>query len=163
MSSKPKKNNAPDFSEAAKPSDTRTASAVSPPEISGARPNLLAAAQIRTEINPRVAVKKKVVHVPCRRPSKNAFVRTNPDNHADFWLLEGADEQTYVVHPDVAAELGDLVRPKRLIPTIDREGNLSLWPIKLQDRRFPTASSSTDSQTHSRKGQVSRCTAYRQQ
>lgn len=104
-----------------------------PPNVEAATPNLLAAARIRTEITPRVAMKKKVVHVPCRRPSKSAFVRTNPDNHADFWLLEGADEQTYVVHPDVALELGDLVRPKRLIPTIDREGNLSLWPIKLSD------------------------------
>ncbi len=90
-----------------------------------------------------VGVKKVLSMVPCRRPPKQDFVRVNPDPAFSFttrllilkdeFTLKGGGSETYVVSPELWAELpGDLV-PVALFTAITRAGNLFIWPVKLPD------------------------------
>ncbi|MCB1086059.1 MAG: hypothetical protein KDM63_03365 [Verrucomicrobiae bacterium] len=85
--------------------------------------------------------KKALTTVPVRKPSKEAFVRTSAE--ADAWklypLLELKEEgKFYLLAPQIAAALeyeGESTLVKaRLVPTVDRQGNLCLWPLKETER-----------------------------
>lgn len=79
-------------------------------------------------------VRKALTHVPVRKPTKQAFVRTCPDPsyrlECGLLRLEGED-QPYIVDPDVAHLVGSEMKPVQLRLTIDRQGNIFLWPVPL--------------------------------
>jgi hypothetical protein len=88
------------------------------------------------------SVAKKVLNtVPVRKPSKESFVRTNPDPAMwrTYSILELKEEgRTYIVTPQLAvaldAEGESTLTNALLVPTVDRRGNFFLWILKLSDR-----------------------------
>ena len=81
-----------------------------------------------------VGVKKALLTVPVRKPGRQDFVRTHPDSS---FRLETAvielkeDRETYLIDPELWYELPGEIIPKVLFTTINRQGVLSLWPVRL--------------------------------
>ncbi len=84
----------------------------------------------------KIGVKKVLTTVPVRKPDRQWFVRTHPD---ESWHLHTAildlrdDRETYIVHPELLPELTTEVSPKILVAAINRQGIVFLWPITLPD------------------------------
>lgn len=80
-------------------------------------------------------VKKLLTTVRVGKPGKQDFVRVHPDPAyrltpaATIELKE--DREFYLVTPDMAAELPGEFSVVTLHLTINRQGVLSLWPVKL--------------------------------
>ncbi len=83
-----------------------------------------------------VGVRKLLTTVPVRKPSRERFVRTHPD---EAYRLQTAvlelkeDRETYLVSPRLwealAAEA--TFSPRLLVTAVNRQGVLFLWPIRL--------------------------------
>lgn len=81
-----------------------------------------------------VGVKKQLTVVPVRKPNRQEFfrVRSGDEWSIDTAILEIKEEsETYLVAPNLWSELSDEVLYKRLAVTINRQGVLALWPLKL--------------------------------
>ena len=83
-----------------------------------------------------VGIRKPLVCVPVRKPSKESFVRTHPDEsyRLQTLVLElKADREVYLVAPELWVELAaePTVSPRLLVLTVDRQGIAFLWPIRL--------------------------------
>jgi hypothetical protein len=81
-------------------------------------------------------VRKILNTVPVRKPSKEWFVQTHPD--VDYRIQTCVvelkeDSETYLVDPSLWDELASesTFSPRALITTINRQGVLFLWPIRL--------------------------------
>lgn len=85
-------------------------------------------------------VKKAILTVPVRKPGRQDFVRVRP---GDAWQLGTAvlelkeERETYLIDPSLWQELPGEIVPKVLFTTINRQGVLTLWPIRLpgEDKR----------------------------
>ena len=81
-------------------------------------------------------VKKHLMTVPVRKPNPQDFVRVHPDPgmRENFPLIELKEErEEYIVAHQLVPELaGEFVR-KTLYTTINRQGVVSLWPVRLPD------------------------------
>jgi len=81
-----------------------------------------------------VGVKKALLTVPVRKPSRQDFVRVHPgeDYRLETAALELKDErEVYLVDRALWHELPGEIVPKVLFTTINRQGVLTLWPIRL--------------------------------
>lgn len=81
-----------------------------------------------------VGVKKALVTVPVRKPSKQEFVRVHPDvtYRLETAVLELKEEgETYLVDPSLWSELPSELTPKVLFTTMNRQGVLTLWPVRM--------------------------------
>ena len=81
-----------------------------------------------------LGVKKLLTNVPVGRPRKDSFFRTHssPDMTFSAMILENKDaRESYVVVPEVAQQISELVRPVMLHAAIDRQNNVSLIPVPL--------------------------------
>ena len=81
-----------------------------------------------------VGVKKALITVPARKPGRQDFVRTHPDEsyRLETAVLELKEErETYLVDPDIWHELPGEIVPKVLFTTINRQGVLTIWPVRL--------------------------------
>lgn len=79
-------------------------------------------------------VKRLLTTVPIRRPHPQDFVRTHqaPEYRAILAVIElKEDRETYLLRPEVARELPGEFVMVRLHTTINRQGVLHLWPVKL--------------------------------
>ena len=83
-----------------------------------------------------LGVKKALLTVPVRKPSKEWWVQTHPE--AAYWMetmvLElKEDREVYLVEPELWPELAteSTFVPKALILTINRQQVPFLWPIRL--------------------------------
>jgi hypothetical protein len=80
-------------------------------------------------------VKKLLTTVPVRKPNRQDFVRANRD--PNYRLTPAAiielkeDRETYLVTPTIASELPGEFGVATLYTTINRQGVLHLWPVKL--------------------------------
>jgi hypothetical protein len=82
------------------------------------------------------AVKKRITVIQVRKPGKQEFIRVNPDPGycLQTALLEFKDEgEVYLVAPHLWNELVGEIIPKMLYMTINRQGVIRLWPIRLPD------------------------------
>ena len=82
----------------------------------------------------KVGVKKALLTVPVRKPGRQDFIRVRPgeDMYIQTAVLELKDEhETYLVDPDIWPELPSELVPKALFTTINRQGVLTLWPVRL--------------------------------
>ena len=81
-----------------------------------------------------IGVKKALLTVPVRKPNRQDFIRVRP---GDEWCLQTAilelkeERISYLVDPHLWAELPSEVIPKIIFTTINRQGVLSLWPVRL--------------------------------
>lgn len=81
-------------------------------------------------------VKKILNTIPCRKPSKEWFVQTHPDPafRIQTYVVElKEDSETYLVDPTLWPDLigESTFSPRALITSINRQGVLFLWPIRL--------------------------------
>ena len=94
-------------------------------------PQSLALSQNFSEL---VGVKKAVVTIPVRKPNRQEFVRVHPDTSYQVAtaILELKDErESYLVAQNIIPEISLELTPKLLVSTINRQGVLSIWPIRL--------------------------------
>jgi hypothetical protein len=94
-----------------------------------------------------VGVKKALITVPVRKPHKQEFVRVHPgeDYRLETAVLELKEErEIYVVERNLWSEIPTELAPKVLFTTINRQGVLSLWPVRLpgEDGRWDNWSTS---------------------
>src|SRR5262249_24699453 len=81
-----------------------------------------------------IGVKKALVTVPVRKPGRHDFVPVHPDPafRIETAVIELKDEnETYLVSPNLWSELPTELTPKILFTTINRQGVLFLWPVRL--------------------------------
>jgi hypothetical protein len=81
-----------------------------------------------------LGVKKLLTNVLVGKPKKPQFFRTHESDDMTFpaMILENKESrESYVVVPEVAQEISELVRPVRLHAAIDRQNNVSLIPVPL--------------------------------
>jgi hypothetical protein len=83
-----------------------------------------------------LGVKKALLTVPVRKPDRSWWVRTHadPDYRLETAVIElKEDRETYLVAPALRPELAteSTLSPRALVTTINRQGVLFLWPIKL--------------------------------
>jgi hypothetical protein len=81
-------------------------------------------------------VKKVLNTVPCRKPSKEWFVQTHPSPayRIQTCVVElKEDSETYLVDPSLWPDLigESTFSPRALVTSINRQGVLFLWPIRL--------------------------------
>ena len=86
----------------------------------------------------QAGVKKMLTTVPVRKPSKEWFIRTHPDPcfHFSTFVVELKEEgEVYLVDPSLWDALAgeSTFTPKALVTSINRQGVLFLWPIRLPD------------------------------
>ena len=81
-----------------------------------------------------IGVKKHILTVPVRKPGRQDFVRVYP---GEDWRLQTAvlelkeERETYLVDQSLRSELSIEITPKVLFTTINRQGVVFLWPIRL--------------------------------
>ena len=83
-----------------------------------------------------LGVKKAMLTVPVRKPSKEWFVRVHPDEsyRLETAVLELKEERvTYLVDPVLWPELAaeSTFSPRMLFTAINRQSILFLWPVRL--------------------------------
>jgi hypothetical protein len=79
-------------------------------------------------------VKKLITTVPVRRPSPQDFVRVHPapDYRDNFAMIDLKDDrEEYIVHPTILPDLTGEVVYKTVFIAVNRQGVVSLWPIRL--------------------------------
>jgi len=81
-------------------------------------------------------VKKVLNTVPCRKPSKEWFVQTHPDPayRIQTCVIElKEDSEIFLIDPSLWPDLigESTFSPRALITSINRQGVLFLWPIRL--------------------------------
>ena len=79
-------------------------------------------------------VKKLLTKVPVGKAGRAHFFRTHSSEDMVFsamTLEQKESRETYVVAPDVAQQISELVRPVQLHASIDRHNNVFLTPITL--------------------------------
>ena len=80
-------------------------------------------------------VKKILLHIPVRKPRPQSFIRVRDDEEPDvqtFLLTVKEDrEEIYLVAPTLWTALQTEITPHILAVTIDRQGNLSVWPLRI--------------------------------
>jgi hypothetical protein len=80
-----------------------------------------------------VGVKKPVMTVPIRRPAPQDFiqVRPEPEYRIETMILEVKDDrEVYFVEKPLWRTLAHWISPRVLFTTINRQGVLTLWPIR---------------------------------
>lgn len=81
-------------------------------------------------------VKKHLTTLPVRKPSKEWFVRCHPDPsyRLETYVLElKEDGEIYLVAPELWDQLAGegTFSPRLLVTSINKQGTLFLWPIRL--------------------------------
>jgi hypothetical protein len=80
-------------------------------------------------------VKKLLTTVPVRKPNRQDFVRAHPD--PAYRLTPAAiielkeDREVYLLTPAMASQLPGEFAAATLFTTVNRQGVLHLWPVKL--------------------------------
>jgi hypothetical protein len=83
-----------------------------------------------------IAVRKALITVPVRKPSRQEFIRVHPDEN---WQLPTVvlelkeDRETYLIEPDLQSELAGECVPKVLYAAVNRQNVVTLWPVRLPD------------------------------
>lgn len=150
----------PPPAEKAQPQQAAAAPAATKPPA----PNPFDPARLRVsqDLLTAAGVKKLLMTLPVRKPSKEWFVRCCPDPsyHITTCVIElKEDSETYLVDPDLWPLLvGESTFSTRmLIPTQNRQGTLFLWPIRMpgSDGRLDEWSrSAMEAATHAQKNWV---------
>ena len=81
-----------------------------------------------------VGVRKLLTTVPVRKPNRQEFIRVHlgEDYRLETVVLEmKEDRESYLVEPNLWSELPGELIPKVLCTCINRQGVLTLWPIRM--------------------------------
>lgn len=89
--------------------------------------------RLSQDFQENLGVKKALLTVPVRRPDKQWFVRTHPDESycMTVALIEmKEDRETFLVDPKLCDDLMPEITPKLLVTAINRADVVFLWPIR---------------------------------
>jgi hypothetical protein len=90
---------------------------------------------LKQDFGMSTGVKKVITLIPVRKPNSSEFVRVHEDEQFQLQtaaLIYKEDrEEIYLVHPSLWAALPELIRPIALFLTINRQGVLTIWVVKL--------------------------------
>jgi hypothetical protein len=92
--------------------------------------------KLTQDFSASVGVKKRLTVIQVRKPGKQEFIRVHPANGYSIQtaVLEFKEEgETYLVDPSLWNDLPGELIPKIIYTTINRQGVLRLWPIRLPD------------------------------
>jgi hypothetical protein len=94
----------------------------------------LASLRLNPSFLETAGVKKLITTVPSHKPNPQDFVRVRPEpeyreNFATIELRD--DRESYIVHPDILPDLLNEVSYETIFTTVNRQGVVSLWPVKL--------------------------------
>ncbi len=81
-----------------------------------------------------LGVKKLLTTVSVGKPEKSRFFRSHPCSEMTFMAMlleQKKSRESYVVNPNVAQAISELVRPVILHAAIDRQNNVFLIPVPL--------------------------------
>lgn len=83
-----------------------------------------------------IGVKKALINIPVKRPSKEWWIHTHPDEkyRLETGILElREDNEIYLVDPELWESLSTepTFSPRALFLSVNRQGVLFLWPIRL--------------------------------
>jgi len=90
--------------------------------------------RLSTHYGATLGVKKLLTNVQVGRPKKSQFFRTHRSDDMTFpaMILENKESrESYLVAPEVAQVISELVRPVMLHAAIDRQNNPFLIPVPL--------------------------------
>jgi hypothetical protein len=113
-------------------SDKPKLQAVPDPEAEPSDPFDLAKLRLDPSANDLVSVQKVLTTVPVRKPRAKAYFRVHPreDYRENFQMIE-EDDVHFIVSNHILPDLiGEYVH-KTLFTTVDRNGVVSLWPVRL--------------------------------
>ncbi|MBI2825124.1 MAG: hypothetical protein HYX69_10600 [Planctomycetia bacterium] len=105
--------------------------------------------RVSQDFEKTVGVKKLLTVVPVRKPSKEVFFRVHPGE--DFCLTTAVielkeDQEFFIIDPALREQLS--AEPtfglRRLVTVINRQGDVSIWPLRL-----PSAEGKIDSWSES--------------
>jgi hypothetical protein len=88
-------------------------------------------------IDPRrdlIVTKTVLLHCAARRPRPTEWIRAHPTLEMTVYGIEDRENgDNYIVMPipGLLQLLDAIVRPKKLVPCINRQGTLFVWPVKL--------------------------------
>ena len=92
--------------------------------------------RLSQDLTAALGLKRLLTTVPVRKPSKEWLIRCHPDEsfRIETCVIElKEDSETYLVDPglwyDLASE--STFSPRLLITTLNRQGVVFLWPIRL--------------------------------
>ncbi len=105
-----------------------------PQQNTSSKVSTLNALRLPANYGATFGVKKLLTQVPVGKPKKPQFFRVHEAADMTFatMLLEQKEaRESYVVMPEVAQELSELVRPVQLHTAIDRQNNIFLIPVPL--------------------------------
>jgi hypothetical protein len=100
--------------------------------------------RLSQDFSSKLGVRKELIAVPVSKRHRQEWFRVHPDPAMRFTtaLLEWKEDgQFYLVDPAVAPELLGEIFLAELFVTINRNGDLNLWPVKLpgEDGRWHEA------------------------
>ena len=127
----------PDNSHTPQPNFSRSISMpkpTAPSQIVSASSTDISSLRLPANYGAALGVKKLLTNVLVGRPKKSNFFRTHTSDEMTFpaMLLEQKEtRESYLVTPDVAQEISELVRPVMLHAAIDRQNNVFLIPVTL--------------------------------
>ncbi len=90
--------------------------------------------KLSQDFSAAIGVKKVLTVVPCRKPHRHEFVQVRP---GEDWRLETGifedknQREIYLVGRRMWGELAGEISPVCLFLTITKQGDVSLWPVKL--------------------------------
>lgn len=90
--------------------------------------------RLSQDFGAELGVKKQLLAVPVKRPSRQDWVRVHPDEsyRLPTAVLEVKEErETYLVAPELLPALAGDVIPKVLFTAITRQGVVFLWHVRL--------------------------------
>ena len=77
-----------------------------------------------------------LIHVPVRKPNRKEYFRVHPDPAMTLptnVFDDKEERETFLVAPDMLAELAGETRLVVLVTAITRQGVVFLWPVPLPD------------------------------
>jgi hypothetical protein len=92
--------------------------------------------RINQDFATHVQTRKVAVSVSVRRPDRQHWIFIHADRRwrAAVALLEDKlNQRTFIVIPELVPELNADLVPKLLVAYATRQGNVSLWPIRMPD------------------------------
>jgi hypothetical protein len=90
--------------------------------------------RIGQNFNETIGVRRALLHVPIKKPSRQDFIRVHQDENMRLpvSMIDLKDEgEMFLVHPELAQQIPGEIVPKILTTAINRQGVLFLWPITM--------------------------------
>jgi hypothetical protein len=73
-----------------------------------------------------------LAHIPVRKPNRQEFFRVHPKFVLDATVFTNKEEsETYFIMPVMRPTLVGEARPVLIVPAINRQGTLFVWPVPL--------------------------------